>query len=144
MKVKAIKRGIVIDHISAGKGLGIFSKLRLENVNFPVVLLMNVRSTRFGKKDVIKVENRIDLDMKMLGLIDHQLTVNIIEDNRVTEKRKPSLPRNVEGLFHCENPRCISNEDAYLTSRFVLEDPASKVYRCIYCEEKVVLQDKRF
>ncbi len=144
MKVKAIKRGIVIDHITAGKGLEIFSKLQLENVNFPVVLLMNVESPRYGKKDVIKVENRIDLDMKMLALIDDQLTVNIIEDNRVSEKRKPSLPKEVEGLFKCENPRCISNEDPFLNPRFKLADEGAKIYQCIYCEENILLKNKRF
>lgn len=144
MKVKAITRGIVIDHITAGKGLEIFSKLKLENVRFPVVLLMNVESPHFGRKDVIKVENRIDLDMDMLALIDDQLTVNIIEDNMVSEKRKPSLPKTVKGLFECYNPRCISNEDPYIIAFFILLDAGKKIYKCEYCEENVSLMDKRF
>ena len=144
MKVKAIKRGIVIDHITAGKGLEIFSKLNLERVRFPVVLLMNVESPRFGRTDVIKVENRIDLDMDMLALMDDQLTVNIIEDNVVSGKRKPSLPKVVKGLFECFNPRCISNEDPYVDASFVLLDAGKKIYKCEYCEENVPLTDKRF
>jgi len=144
MKVKAIDRGIVIDHITAGKGLEIFRKLKLKNVHFPVVLLMNVASTRYGKKDVIKVENRIDLDMEMLALMDHQLVVNIIENNVVAEKRKPALPRHIKGLFNCENPRCISNEDPFISSSFVRIDAEKKTYQCIYCEENVSLMDKRF
>ncbi len=144
MKVRPIKRGIVIDHITAGLGLEIFRKLKLKNVKFPVVLLMNVESPRFGRKDVIKIENRIDLDMKMLALIDDQLTVNIIEDNVVSEKRKPALPREVKGLFECNNPRCISNEDSFIVPRFIISEPTEKIYKCIYCEENIKLMGRRF
>lgn len=144
MQVKAIERGIVIDHIKTGKGLEIFRKLKLYDVKFPVVLLMNVESPRYGRKDVIKVENRIDLDMDMLALIDDQLTINIIDDEKVCRKRKPSLPERIEGLFECDNPRCITNEDPYVPSTFELVDPDVRTYRCVYCEENVSLEDKNF
>jgi len=143
MNVRPIVRGIVIDHISTGKGLEIFRKLNLKKVKFPVVLLMNVESSRFGKKDVIKIENRIDLDMDMLAIIDDQLTINIIEEQNVTEKRKPSLPRQIVGLIKCDNPRCISNEDVYINAEFSLVNAEKKKYICDYCEEVMHLKNVR-
>lgn len=141
MNVRPIDRGIVIDHISVGNALVIFRKLNLKKVKFPVVLLMNVESSRFGKKDVIKIENRIDLDMDMLALIDDQLTINIIESQEVTEKRKPSLPSSMKGLMKCENPRCISNEDIFINAEFTLVEGVEKKYLCNYCEEVVHLKN---
>ncbi len=144
MNVRPISRGIVIDHIATGKGIEIFRKLKLHDVKFPVVLLMNVDSTRFGRKDVIKVENRIDIDMDMLALIDDQLTINIIEDLEVTEKRKPALPVRIRGLVKCPNPRCISNEDDFIKPEFGILSEANKKYRCCFCEEDIDLTNRKF
>ncbi|MGB7606003.1 MAG: aspartate carbamoyltransferase regulatory subunit [Lutisporaceae bacterium] len=136
LKVNSINCGIVIDHISAGKGIKIFEKLKLGEADFPVVLLINVSSNKFGKKDIIKIENKIDLDLTMLGLIDPSITVNIIENDEIVNKMVVTIPAEVEGMFKCKNPRCISNFDEYVTPRFELAHKNGKIkYRCCYCEE---------
>lgn len=136
LTVNSIGCGIVIDHISAGNGIKIFEKLKLGEVNFPVVLLMNVPSRKLGKKDIIKIENKIDLDLTMLGLIDPNITVNIIENDKIEKKMCVNIPNEVQGLFKCKNPRCISNFDEYITPKFELARKNGKIYyRCSYCEE---------
>lgn len=136
LKVNSINCGIVIDHITAGKGIKIFEKLKLSEAEFPVVLLINVPSSKFGRKDIIKIENRIDLDLTMLGLIDPNITVNIIENDEIASKMNIAIPKEVEGMFKCKNPRCISNFDEYVTPKFQLAHKNGKIkYRCSYCEE---------
>lgn len=135
IEVASIRRGIVVDHITAGKGLLIFNKLNMAALNRPVVLLMNVPSNRMGKKDIIKIENFTDIDTAMLGLIDTKVTVNVIENEHVVEKMKLSIPHEVRGLFPCGNPRCVTNTDAYVTPTFHLHDEANCSYTCEYCEE---------
>lgn len=136
LTVNSINCGIVIDHIAAGNGIKIFEKLKLDKVNFPVVLLINVPSSKYGKKDIIKIENKIDVDLTMLGLIDPNITVNIIENDRIVNKMNISIPEEVTGLFKCKNPRCVSNFDEYATPSFKLAHANGKIhYRCSYCEE---------
>jgi aspartate carbamoyltransferase regulatory subunit len=135
IEVASIRKGVVIDHITAGKGLLIFNKLNMANLNHPVVLLMNVPSQRMGHKDIIKIENYTDVDTAMLGLIDPSITVNIIENEHVTEKVQLSIPGEVKGLFNCSNPRCISKVDTYVTPTFHLHDVKNCSYTCEYCEE---------
>lgn len=135
IEVASIKRGIVIDHITAGKGLLIFNKLNMAALGYPVVLLMNVPSKRMGTKDIIKIENYIEVDTAMLGLIDAAITVNIIESEHVTTKVQVSIPQEVKGLFSCTNPRCVSNTDSYVTPTFRLHDHKTCAYACEYCEE---------
>ncbi|KAF0196599.1 MAG: aspartate carbamoyltransferase regulatory subunit [Bacillota bacterium] len=135
IEVASIKRGIVIDHITAGKGLLIFNKLNLASLGYPVVLLMNVPSGRMGKKDIIKIENFVDVDTAMLGLIDSSITVNVIESEHVTNKVRVSIPQDVKGLFTCSNPRCVTNTDSYVMPSFRLHDKKSCSYSCEYCEE---------
>lgn len=135
IEVASIKRGIVIDHITAGKGMLIFNKLGLAALGFPVVLLMNVPSERMGKKDIIKIENYTDVDTAMLGLIDSSITVNVIEGEQVSHKMQVSIPEQVKGLFACSNPRCVTNTDSYVTPAFHLHDKNSASYACEYCEE---------
>jgi len=135
IKVAGIKRGTVIDHISAGKGLWIFNKLNLAALGHPVVLLMNVPSERLGSKDIIKVEDYIAVDTAMLGLLDATITVNIIENEQVVEKLQVCLPEVVSGLFACSNPRCVANADTYVTPTFHLYEAKSRAYVCEYCEE---------
>ncbi|MDR5658671.1 aspartate carbamoyltransferase regulatory subunit [Serpentinicella sp. ANB-PHB4] len=135
LKVTSIQRGIVIDHISSGKGLKIFQKLNLDKLNSPVVLLMNVPSKVLGKKDIIKIQDSIDLDLKALGLIDPNITVNIIENGERVEKKKLVLPEKVTGLFQCKNPRCITSIDDYAISEFTLVEGDKTKYKCNYCEE---------
>lgn len=136
LKVNSINCGIVIDHITVGRGIKIFEKLKLSEAEFPVVLLINVPSSKFGKKDIIKIENKIDLDLTMLGLIDPNITVNIIENDEIVNKMNVNIPKEVEGMFKCKNPRCISNFDEYVTPRFKLAHKNGKIkYSCSYCEE---------
>ncbi len=135
LKVTGIAKGIVIDHITAGKGLKIFQKLNLDKLPSPVVLLMNVSSERLGKKDIIKVQDHIDIDLAILGLIDQNITVNIIENEGIKEKIAVSIPQRVKGLFQCKNPRCITCEDQYAEAEFTLVPNGKIQYRCSYCEE---------
>ena len=135
LEVASIQKGIVLDHITSGNGLKIFNKLMLDKVDYPVVLLMNVSSKEMQRKDIIKIENRIDIDLEFLGLIDRFITVNIIEDNRIIEKKKVSVPTKVQGIFPCHNPRCITNFDNYIKPTFHLECEKQLQYRCEYCEE---------
>ncbi len=135
LTVNSIECGIVIDHISSGNGLKIFDKLNLSEVDFPVVLLMNVSSNKLGKKDIIKIQDKIDLDLTMLGLIDKNITINIIEDNNIISKKEIGLPKKVKGLFKCSNPRCISNNDAFAEPTFTLVDDKKIKYKCEYCDD---------
>ncbi len=136
LRVTSINSGIVIDHITAGLGLKIFEKLRLNEADFPVVLLMNVPSNRLGRKDIIKIENQINLDLTMLGLIDPNLTINVIENNERTRKLDVIIPKEVTGLFKCKNPRCVSNFDEYVSPLFSLANSNGKIlYKCNYCDE---------
>jgi aspartate carbamoyltransferase regulatory subunit len=136
LEVKGIQNGIVIDHIKAGNGLKIFNKLLSENIENPVVLLMNVDSKVLGKKDIIKLADVFEIDFDILGLIDHNITVNIVKDSKIIDKRKATVPDEVTGLFQCGNPRCITNSDAYAIPKFKLyEKNGSAEYICSYCEE---------
>ncbi|RKD34340.1 aspartate carbamoyltransferase regulatory subunit [Thermohalobacter berrensis] len=137
LEVTSINCGIVIDHINCGNGQKIFEKLNLGNVDFPVVLLMNVPSKKLGKKDIIKIENKIDLNLDMLGLIDSDITINIIENGNISKKMNVDIPKKVSGLFKCENPRCISNSDIYATPTFTLVNKnKNKIkYQCNYCDD---------
>lgn len=136
LTVNSINYGIVIDHITVGNGIKIFEKLKLSEVNFPVVLLINVPSSKLGRKDIIKIENKIDVDLTMLGLIDPDITVNIIENSKIVNKMSISIPKEVQGLFKCKNPRCVSNFDEYVNPKFQLASSNGKIYyRCNYCEE---------
>jgi len=135
LEVASIKKGIVLDHITSGNGLKIFNKLMLDKVDYPVVLLMNVTSQEMGRKDIIKIENRIDIDLDFLGLIDHNITVNVIEDNKIVDKKKVRIPTRIKGLFSCHNPRCITNFDDYVEPDFHLISAENLEYKCGYCEE---------
>ena len=114
LNINSITKGIVIDHIKPGYGIRIFEYLKLDKANFTVALIMNATSRKYGRKDMIKIENVIDLDLAMLGFIDPNITVNIIEDEKIIEKINLSLPERVEGIIQCKNPRCITSEEREL------------------------------
>ena len=135
LEVRMIENGIVIDHIKSGNGIKIFNKLDLLSKECPTVLLMNVASNVLGKKDIIKIENTFDVDLNLLGLIDDTISINIIRDNKVIEKKKVNLPRNVNGLIQCKNPRCITNSDIYIKPTFVLLCKDTLEYKCEFCDE---------
>lgn len=143
LNINSISRGIVIDHIKPGYGIIIFKYLKLDNADFTVALIMNAISQKYGRKDIIKIENEIDIDLTMLGFIDPNITVNIIVDEKITEKIKLSLPERVEGIMECKNPRCVTSEERTITHKFVLVDEKEGSYKCEYCDQLYSLDDER-
>jgi aspartate carbamoyltransferase regulatory subunit len=135
MQVTGISEGIVLDHITQGNGLKIFSKLNLAALNHPVVLLMNVPSNLLGRKDIIKIQDLKDIDLAMIGLVDPSTTVNVIVGGEIVRKHKVGIPEEVKGLFKCSNPRCVTNSDTYAEPRFHLVDDRNREYACEYCDE---------
>lgn len=136
MNIDPIRNGIVIDHITAGKGIELYRLLGLESADCSVALITNAASTKTGRKDIIKIDELIDLNTDLLGYVDPGVTVNIIRDGKTAEKRKISLPERFEGVISCRNPRCITSTEQELPQVFRLADPENRVYRCIYCDSK--------
>lgn len=137
LNVGAIKEGFVLDHIKAGMSLSIYHDLKLDELDCCVAIIRNARSNKMGKKDILKVECNIDaLDLDILGFIDHNITVNIIKDEKIVEKRTLHLPKEIHNVISCSNPRCITSIEQELEQIFYLTDPDKEVYRCKYCEEK--------
>lgn len=137
LNVGALREGYVLDHIKAGKAMTIYHDLKLDKLDCTVAIIKNARSKKMGKKDIIKVECPIeDLDLDILGFIDHNITVNIIEDSKIVEKKELKLPSEIKNVIRCHNPRCITSIEQGLDHVFVLTDPENEVYRCKYCEEK--------
>ena len=134
LNITSIKKGLVIDHIRPGMGLKIFEYLKLNQADFTVALIMNASSKKYGRKDIIKIEDVIDINLEMLGFLDPNITVNVIENEIITEKIKPSLPDRVEGIIKCKNPRCITTDERNVTQRFVLLDKSKGMYKCEYCD----------
>lgn len=134
LNVDSIKKGIVIDHITAGLGFKIFSELGLNEVAYTTALIQNVSSQKLGVKDLIKIDNVVDLDLDMLGLLDPNITIVIIENERVVDKIKLSLPSKVTGFLTCKNPRCISTVEHIDDVTFYLVNESTREYRCEYCE----------
>ena len=137
LNVGAIKEGFVLDHIKAGMSLSIYHDLKLDELDCCVAIIKNAKSNKMGKKDILKVECNIDnLDLDILGFIDHNITVNIIKDERIVVKRALKLPTSVTNVIKCKNPRCITSIEQELDQIFLLTDPEHEVYRCKYCEAK--------
>jgi len=135
LNIDEIRNGLVIDHIKAGQGIRIFNWLRLDKLPCTVAFITNAVSERSGKKDIIKIDNNLSINFDVLGLIDPDITVNIIENERVTKKIKLSIPKKVENVLICKNPRCISSTEKYITHVFHLENSQNRTYRCEYCDE---------
>lgn len=136
MKIDDIKNGIVIDHISAGKAMDIYHFLNLEGLDCSVAIIMNVQSRKMGKKDIIKIDDELDVDLNVLGYIDPDVTINIIKNGALTEKRRTELPDRIENVIKCKNPRCITSDEPELPQIFKLTERENRVYRCIYCESR--------
>jgi aspartate carbamoyltransferase regulatory subunit len=134
LNVDTIKNGLVIDHIRAGFGPRIFQWLRLNKVNFSVALIMNAQSKHSGRKDIIKIDNIINIDYSILGFIDPDITVNVIKDEKIIRKINMTLPDKVENVIRCKNPRCITTTEHYVPQVFRLVDKAQALYRCQYCD----------
>ena len=135
MIIGQIKDGIVLDHITAGKGMTIYNILKLDELDCTVALIKNADSPKLGKKDIIKISTLLDLDLDVLGYLDPDITVNVIRDSKVAERRKVGLPERVVGVIKCKNPRCITSVEQEIVHEFKLTDRNKKVYRCIYCEQ---------
>ena len=136
MNIDSIKNGIVIDHITAGRGMDIYRLLALDRLDCPVALIKNAASTKMGKKDIIKIDSAIEINMDTLGYVDPGATVNIIRDGKLVEKKKLELPETLRNVIRCKNPRCITSTEQELPQIFQLTDREKRVYRCCYCETK--------
>ena len=137
LSVGRISEGFVLDHIEAGKSMEIYKYLNLDKLDCCVAIIKNARSGRMGKKDIMKIECPIDfMDLDILGFIDHNITVNIIKDQKIVEKKALHLPKQICNVIRCKNPRCITSIEHGLSHIFVLTDPETETYRCKYCEEK--------
>lgn len=136
MNIDSIKNGIVIDHIPAGKGMELYKLLGLDSLDCSVALIKNVGSRKMGKKDIIKIDSDFDVDTDILGFVDPDVTVNIIKDGKIAEKKTIGLPERLNNVLICKNPRCISATEQELPQIFKLTDRERRIYRCIYCETK--------
>ena len=134
MVIDSIRNGIVIDHIKAGRGMEIYRLLDLGKLDCQVAIIQRATSQKGGKKDVIKIDSPIAVDLDVLGYLDPDCTVNVIRDGKVVEKYHPEMPEKLTGVIRCKNPRCITSVEADLPHVFRLTDRENKVYRCIYCE----------
>lgn len=135
LKITTIKKGIVMDHIKAGMGIKIFNHLQLDKVEYPVALIMNVESSKLGRKDIIKIEDDVSLDYTFLRLLSPSITINIVEDERIVDKIKPTLPEKVVNIISCRNPRCITTVEKGIPQVFNLTGKEKGIYRCDYCDE---------
>ena len=135
MIIGQIKDGIVLDHITAGKAMRIYDVLKLGELDCTVAMIKNADSSKLGKKDIIKIGTLLDLDLDVLGYLDPGITVNVIRDGQVADRRHLALPERVVGVIKCKNPRCITSVEQEIVHEFKLTDPQKKVYRCIYCEQ---------
>jgi aspartate carbamoyltransferase regulatory subunit len=135
LNIEKLRNGIVIDHIKAGHGIRIFNWLGLDKTSSTVAFVVNAQSSHMGKKDIIKIDNNISINFDVLGLIDPNITVNIIENERVCEKIKLWLPKRVENILICKNPRCITSTEHYISHIFNLDNEELRTYRCEYCDE---------
>ncbi len=137
LNVGKIEEGFVLDHIEAGKSLDIYHHLKLGKLDCPVAIIKNARSNKMGKKDILKVECDINtLNLDILAFIDHNITVNVIKDGEIVDKKELVLPKEIHNVIKCKNPRCITSIEQGLPHIVVLADEEKEIYRCKYCEEK--------
>ena len=137
LNVGSLKEGFVLDHIKAGKSMEIYKYLGLDKLDCQVAIIKNAKSSKMGRKDIIKIECPIDvINLDILGYIDHNITVNIIHDSKIVDKKKLTLPKSMKNVLKCMNPRCITSIEQELDQIFYLTDEVKQVYRCKYCEEK--------
>ena len=137
LNISGLKEGIVLDHIEAGRSLDIYYHLGLDKLECQVAIIKNARSNKMGRKDIIKIEGGLNtIDLKVLGYIDHNITVNIIRDNEIIEKKRLELPERITNVIHCKNPRCITSIEQELPHIFDLSDREKETYRCLYCDEQ--------
>ena len=136
MNIDSIVNGVVIDHITAGKAMKLYDLLGLEKLDCSVAIIKNVHSNKMGKKDIIKIDADVPVNFDLIGYVDPDVTINIIKNEKLVEKKVISLPKELRGVLKCKNPRCITSVEQELPHVFRLTDEENKVYRCIYCETK--------
>ena len=134
MNIDSIKNGIVIDHIGAKKGMEIYEALRLKDLDCAVAIITNAKSEKMGRKDIIKIDQDIDIDMEVIGFIEPNATINIVKDNKLVDKYNVKIPEKILIIAKCQNPRCITSIEKDLDQIFTLTDKENQVYRCKYCE----------
>jgi len=134
MNIDSIANGVVLDHIKAGKSMEIYKYLHLDELDCSVAIIKNVKSSKMGKKDIIKIDSPMEVDLDVLGYIDPDITVNVIRDGVRVAKKHLALPEKLVNVIHCKNPRCITVAELQLDSIFLLSDPAKRSYRCAYCD----------
>ena len=142
MNIDTIKNGYVIDHITAGNAIKIYKLLNLEKLDCQVALITNVKSKKTKIKDLIKIGKLIDIDLNKLAFIDPDITVNIVENDKIIEKKKLHIPEKLINVCKCNNPRCITSIEKQLNQVFILTDKKNKVYRCQYCESAIEYDNK--
>jgi len=134
MNIDSIKRGIVLDHIKAGRSMDIYKHLHLDELECSVAIIKNVKSDAMGRKDIIKIDEDISIDLDVLGYIDPGITVNVIDNGEIVEKKHLELPQKLVNVIRCKNPRCITSVEPGLDQVFRLANADRRVYRCIYCD----------
>lgn len=134
MNIDGVSTGIVLDHIKAGKSMQIYELLGLDKLDCCVAIIQNAESSKYGKKDIIKIDGKIDLDFDILGYVDNNITVNIVDNGRLNKKVHLDLPETLTNVIKCKNPRCITSIEQEIPHKFKLVDRANKTYRCIYCD----------
>ena len=134
MNIDGVNTGVVLDHIEAGKGWAIYNLLGLDKVDCTVAIIQRVESTKYGRKDIIKVDGDVKLDLDILGFFDKKMTVNIVKDGALVDKVKLKLPETLTGVIKCKNPRCITSIEQEIVHKFKLADPEKGTYRCVYCD----------
>ena len=140
MNIDSIQRGIVLDHIRAGHSMDIYGALHLDELSCSVAIIRNVKSEAMGRKDIIKIDEDIDIDLDVLGYLDPGITVNVIVDSRIVEKKHLALPTRLVNVISCRNPRCITTQEKALDQIFRLADPKQHLYRCCYCDAQAKKQ----
>ena len=141
LNINSITNGIIIDHISPGNSIKIYYMLELDKADYTVALIMNAQSKKHGCKDMIKIENVLDLDLTALGVMDSNITINLIKDEKISEKINLELPHHVEGVLECNNPRCVSTSERNIVHRFSLVDKEKRLYKCDYCDHLYNVED---
>lgn len=134
MNIDSIQNGIVLDHIKAGASMEVYRLLGLSKLDCSVAIIKNAKSSKLGRKDIIKIDSLIDLDLDVLGYVDPGITVSIIKDGVKVEKKQMKLPKKLTNVLKCKNPRCITVAESQLISEFILTNPEKRTYCCAYCE----------
>lgn len=135
LEITSLKNGIVIDHIKNGNGIKIFNQLKLQDLDVEVALILNAKSPTRGRKDILKIQDNLDLNLDSVAIIDPDSTINYIKDEKVIEKKKLELPKISEGILQCQNPKCVSTTEREVKSKFILVEADKKMYKCAYCDQ---------